>query len=416
MKQAFKTAGFPRLYAGLTTSMFGDSVMLLVLSIWVKTLTGSSAMAGFTFFFMVIPSIFAPFAGVWIDRVRRKPLLVWGHVVSALAVAPLLLVRDESQVWIIYTVAFLYGVSFVVLPAGLNGLLKDLLPEDLLVDANGALQTTKESFRLLGPILGAGLFALLGAWPVVLLDAASFVVAGVVIATIRLTESAPEPDASHFLAQMADGLRHLTHDRVLAHVLVGFGLTMLVLGYTEASIYALLDSFGKPATAAGIFVSVMGIGAVAGGLSSAPIIRRIGEVAASVVSLVGIAVAVGGMVIASSMTVVILLTVPLGAAIPLFVVAYMTLLQRRTPQRLMGRVSATAEVIMATPQAISLAVGAVLVSFLDWRIIFAIMASVILASAGYIATMLHRELLAGLRGRASAQVEEGVGDEEEMLG
>ena len=62
MRAAFAQPGFRRLFAGLSTSMLGDSIMLLVLSIWVKTLTGSSAMAGFTFFFMCLPAIFAPLA------------------------------------------------------------------------------------------------------------------------------------------------------------------------------------------------------------------------------------------------------------------------------------------------------------------------------------------------------------------
>src|SRR4051794_8795491 len=78
MRQAFRQPGFTRLYAGLTTSMFGDSVMLLVLSMWVKSETGSNAQAGLTFFFMAIPALAAPLMGIGIDRVRRKPLLVWG--------------------------------------------------------------------------------------------------------------------------------------------------------------------------------------------------------------------------------------------------------------------------------------------------------------------------------------------------
>ena len=149
MRKLFGQPGFPRLFAGLSTSMLGDSVMLLVLSMWVKTLTDSNAMAGFTFFFMVLPALGAPLLGVWVDRLPRKPILVWGNLASAAAVLPLVLVRDEGDVWLIWAVAFLYGVSFVVLPAASNGLLKELLPEDLLVDANGSLATIKEGFRLL---------------------------------------------------------------------------------------------------------------------------------------------------------------------------------------------------------------------------------------------------------------------------
>ena len=124
MRQAFRAPGFTRLFAGLSTSMFGDAVMLLVLSMWVKQITGSNGAAGLTFFWMVVPALFAPAYGVLIDRARRKPLLVWGNVASAIAVLPLLLVHGRGEVWIVYTVAFLYGISFVVLPAALNGLLK----------------------------------------------------------------------------------------------------------------------------------------------------------------------------------------------------------------------------------------------------------------------------------------------------
>src|SRR4029078_8164470 len=95
-------------------------------------------------------------------RVRRKPLLVWGHIASGVMVLPLVLVRGAGQVWIIWMVAAFYGVSFIVLPAALNGLLKELMPDEMLVDANASLQTTQESFRLFGPLIGALLFTWLG--------------------------------------------------------------------------------------------------------------------------------------------------------------------------------------------------------------------------------------------------------------
>ena len=65
--------------------MLGDSVMLLVLSMWVKTPTDSNAMAGLTFFFPVLPGTGRPAVGVWVDRLPRKPILVWGNLASAAA-------------------------------------------------------------------------------------------------------------------------------------------------------------------------------------------------------------------------------------------------------------------------------------------------------------------------------------------
>jgi MFS family permease len=408
MRAAFAQPGFSRLFAGLSTSMLGDSIMLLVLSIWVKTLTGSSAMAGFTFFFMCIPAIFAPLVGVWIDRIKRKPMLVWGNLLSAVAVLPLLLVRDAGDVWIIWTVAGLYGVSFVVLPAGINGLLKELMPDDLLVDANSSIQTIKESYRLFGPLLGAALFAWLGGWVVALVDIASFVVAAAVISTIRVEEEAPGHEEAAYWTQLTEGLRHLVHDRVLGNLLIGFGLSMLVLGFTESAVFALTDHFDKPATYVSVIVSVQGIGAVVGGVLSARCVRRLGEVATSTLGLVLLGVSALGIAASPVMAGVLVSIVLFGASLPLLVVAYMTILQRRTPQRLMGRVSTAAEVVMTVPSAISLAFGAVLVTLIDWRWIFLVIGVATLAGAGHVAFWLRDEL----RGRTSeAAVHEGVDDD-----
>ena len=251
-------------------------------------------MAGLTFFFMIIPSLFAPLMGVWLDRVRRKPFLVWGNVASAVMVLPLVLVRDEGDVWIIWAVAFLYGVSFVVLPAALNGLLKEMVPEDLLVDANASLADDQGGVPALRPAPRRGH---------VRLDRR---LAGRPGRRSQLRHRCrrdrldpdprgrPERDDSHLFAQIAAGLRHLVADRVLANMLVGFGLTMLVLGFCEASIYALLDAFDKPATYAGVFVTIQGVGAIAGGLSAGWLIRRTGEVAASALGLVILAVSMLG--------------------------------------------------------------------------------------------------------------------------
>lgn len=107
MRAAFATTGFKRLYLGLTASMFGDSLMLIVLSMWVKKLTDSNGAAGLTFLWLTIPALLAPLFGYIVDRVPRRAFLVWVNLASALAMLPLLLVRDAGDVWIIYVVAFL---------------------------------------------------------------------------------------------------------------------------------------------------------------------------------------------------------------------------------------------------------------------------------------------------------------------
>ncbi|MEO8107829.1 MAG: MFS transporter [Actinomycetes bacterium] len=392
MRKAFQQEGFTRLFTGLTASMLGDSVMLLVLSMWVKTLTGSNGAAGLTFFWMMIPALFAPLYGMYIDRIKRKPLLVWGNVLSAVMVLPLLLVRDAGDVWVIYAVAFLYGISFVVLPAGLNGLLKEMIPSDLLVEANSSLQTTKEGFRLIGPLLGAALFGMFGGGLVALVDSLSFFVAALVIASIPLNESRPQRIEQHWWHEMTGGIQHLARERVLRHTLVAFALMLIVIGFTEASIYAVLDFFGKPPTFAGVVVTVQGVGAIVGGVTASRWVRRFGEAGTVTVGMALLALGLAIVSLTSSLWVTLAAVVVVGYGLPLTFIAFMTMLQRRTPQALIGRASAAVETVMGAPQAISLAVGALLVTLLDYHVIFATMAAFTGAAVVYLLISLRGHL------------------------
>ena len=284
--------------------MLGDSVMLLVLSMWVKTLTDSNAMAGLTFFFMVLPALGAPLLGVWVDRLPRKPILVWGNLASAAAVLPLVLVRDEGDVWLIWAVAFLYGVSFVVLPAAVNGAAqgpaargppgrRELQPGDIkegfrLVRAAGRRRDVRDGGRLAGRRRRRR-------------DASRS--AAAFIATIRVTETAPPPRTG-FRDEVVAGLRFIVGDRVLRNVLIGMAASILVIGFFESSIYALLDAFDKAPTFAGILVTVQGVGAIAGGLTSRLVVRRLGEVAATVAGLATMACSTAVVALAPNMAVV----------------------------------------------------------------------------------------------------------------
>lgn len=394
MRKAFTQKGFGRLFTGVSTSMFGDSLMLIVLSMWVKSLTGSNAAAGMTFFWLVLPSLFAPLFGLFVDRVRRRPLLVWANVASAVCVLPLLLVRDAGDVWLIYAVAFGYGISFVVVPAGLNGLLKEVMPPRLLVDANASLQTIKESFRLVGPLAGAALFSGLGGGAVAVVDAASFLVAAAVIATMRVHEDQPVRSAQHWRLELTEGIRHIWHDVLLRHTLVALGVTVLVVGFCESAIFAVTDAFGRPVEFIGVLLTVQGVGAIAGGLTASRIVRRCGEAGTLAVSLGLLAVGAALMALAPSLWLVFVAIATFGYALPPMMIAFGTLMQLRTPGRLMGRVSTANDVVLGTPQTVSIAVGALLVSLLDYRLIFAIMAGVTASAATYLAIALRSSLFA----------------------
>ena len=199
-----------RLYlSGQVMSLFGDSALWLAMAIWIKVLTGSSSAAGLSWFALAAGSLFGPLGGMLADRFRRRPLLVATNLATAGLVLLLLLVRDRHQVWLIYTVMFGYGVSGSLLGPAQTALVQTIVPADLLGDANGALQTAQQGLRLVTPLVGAGLFAVLGPVPLVLGDAATFLVAVATLLAIGIREAPVVPLARHWLAELTAGARHI---------------------------------------------------------------------------------------------------------------------------------------------------------------------------------------------------------------
>jgi MFS family permease len=378
MGTVLRRRDFRLLFIGQSASLFGDSVLLLGLAIWVKTLTGSNGLAGVTILAMAAPSVLAPALGAVVDRFRRRPFLIVANLASAAALSPLFLVHARRDVWLVYAVGVLYGVSFVVLSAALNGLLKELLPDGSLAQANGLLAMVKQGARLLGPLGGAGLFAAFGPVPMVLIDLLSFLLAAGAMGAIALRETAPARTAARWREQIADGSRQLWRDRPLRHTTIAVAIATLSFGALESIIFAYVDrGLHRPPTFLGVLGTMQGVGGLLGGVFAARLIRRVGEVAT-----VGLGIAAFGvsclLLTYPSLALAAVAMPMLGAALSLSIVGLVTLTQRRTPAALMGRVSTTVDMLTTGPMAVSIGLGAVLVSLVDYRLLCAVIGLVML--------------------------------------
>ena len=104
-----------------------------------KTLTGSSSAAGLVFFVFALASLAAPLGGLVVDRLPKRPLMIVTHVALAGVMCLLLFVHDRGDVWLLYAVTALYGLGGDIFGAARSAMLKSMLPDELLADANGAL-------------------------------------------------------------------------------------------------------------------------------------------------------------------------------------------------------------------------------------------------------------------------------------
>ncbi len=365
---------------GWTASVFGDWAMFIVLGVWTKDLTGSNSAAGLVFFALALPSLFSPFAGLVVDRLPRRPLLMWTYAAEAVVVLSLLFVHDRGDVWIIYAVTVFYGAAGTLAASARSALLTVMVPQELLGESNGVLQTLREGLRLVAPLVGALIYASIGGGAVAMLDSASFVAVVVALALIRLEEPRFERE-EHFVTELLAGVRHVFATLPLRQIVLATGVCLLVVGFSETLIFAVLDQgLHRPASFFGVLSSLQGVGAIAGGVTAARVMRRIGDV-----KLVGLGMglfAVGELSFVShSLPLVLAGIACAGAGIAWLIVGYITAIQVRTPLRLQGRVLSASDTLVNTPQTISIALGALLTTLIDYRILVVLMA-VVTAMAG----------------------------------
>ena len=211
---------FLKLWTGQTISEFGSQVSQLAIpAVAVLTLeaTPFQVAALETVVFLPFLILTLP-AGVWVDRWRRRWVLIGGDLGRAvlLATIPLAYALGHLTLTQLYLVGFLVGIHTVFFDVAYQSYLPQLVDRETLVEGNSKLQMTVSGAAIAGPGLSGGLIALAGAPYAVLVDACSFVVSGGFTAAIRKRED-PPPTAGRrrLLVELWEGLRYVTHHKLL---------------------------------------------------------------------------------------------------------------------------------------------------------------------------------------------------------
>ncbi len=371
---------------GQTLSLFGDTALYLALGIWVKSLTGSNAAAGLIFFVLALPALVAPAAGLLVDRVRRRPLMIATDLLIGAAVLLLLFVHGREQLWLIYAVAALYGAAGVVFGSAQSALLTVMLPDELLGEGTAALQTVRETVRIVGPLSGAALYAAFGGGFVAMLDGATFGASALCLAGLSVVEPPPARGEQRFRTELVAGVQHILRTAALRQIVLTVAAALLVVGFSETVVFAVVgQGLRRPPSFLGVLSSVQGVGAIAGGLTAARALRRIGDARTIALGLALFALG-DGLLVGQALAPVIAGFLIAGAGLPWVVIGFGTALQRRTPAPLQGRVYSAADTMVGTPQTVSIALGAALSTLLDYRILVAILAVVATGCAVFLFT------------------------------
>ncbi|MBD5787201.1 MFS transporter [Cellulosimicrobium terreum] len=395
-RTALRSRPFRLLTVGWGFTNFADSVLAIILAVWVKDLTGSNGAGGLVFAALGLPALVSPVLGQVADRVSRRRMLVVSYLVGAVALLALLAVRGPGQVWLILAVTVVYsGVGFAT-AAAQSGLIRDMLPDAALAPANGRLTTNDQVFRLLMPVVGAGAYALSGPVPLVLAASAAFVVAALVVGRIALVESAPTPRSERepLLAEATAGFRHLARTPPLGALTVALVVAFAGVGLLNAVSFAIIEhGLGLPPELLGPISSVQAATAIVAGLTAARLVARWG--APRLVALALVVLGLGIVPTLGSNLVAIMVGLgAVGLGVTWAIVGFVTERQLRTPAALQGRVSAATNMLLNVPQLALTVLGAALVGAVDYRAML-VVAVVGVLLAGGLALRGRRALLLG---------------------
>jgi MFS family permease len=347
----WRNRDFALLWSAQSVSMVGSEVSGLALPLVAILVLHAS-----TFAVAALGVVeFVPFvlltlpAGVWVDRLRRRPILIasdWGRAV-ALGSVPLAYAFGGLTLAQLYVVGFVIGVFTVFFDVSYQSYLPALVDKEHVIEGNAKLELSRAGSRVAGPTLAGVLVSVLTASYAVAVDAFSFVVSALCLMRIRKPE--PEPvalvDRQPMRAEIATGLRYTWRHPLLRPLILQIGMG----NFFNASISAILLVFAVrdlhlTATTIGVAFSVGNAGLLLG----ATIARRLA------VSLgIGPTLICGA--VGTGVAYLLLAVAPRHAAIPLLALAQfvwslgavlyfvngISLIQTITPDRLLGRVNAS---------------------------------------------------------------------------
>lgn len=345
----WRNRDFIRLWSGQTISEFGDQVSGLALPfVAILVLKASTfEFAALRVVTMLPFSLLSLPAGVWVDRLRRRPILIAADCGRALALGsiPVAYAAGVLTLGQLYAVAFVAGTLQVFFDVSYQSYLPSLVERDELSDGNSKLATTQSAAQVAGPGLAGVLVGALKAPFAIAFDAASFVVSALSVARIERREPAPEASGRRMRSEIGEGIRY-----VVRHPLMRPGLVWVAtsnfFNSVLGAVFLLFAVRRLHLTAAtvGLIYSLGNVGVLVGAML-APRIGRVLGVGRALIVFSALGGAAWLFVPAATR----------GTAIPLLVAAQVlfgfcavatnvvgiSIYQAITPDRLLGRMNAS---------------------------------------------------------------------------
>lgn len=338
------------LWGAETISQFGTQVTLLALPlVAILTLEASASRVA-----LLTTAEFLPFllftlpAGVLVDRLPRRPILIVANLARAAALisVPVAYWLDALSIWQLYAVGFTVGIGTVFFDLAYQSYLPRLVERADLVEGNSKLEVSRSAAQMAGPGLGGLLVSVLTAPVAIAVDAASYLASVALMGRIRTVEpAAAREERRSLLAELREGLgyvmRHRYQRAIVATTAISNFFGQLV--FAVLLVYAVRE-LGLTAAAIGLIISLGSVGTLVAAVTA----RRVGDklgvgrtvlVSTFIFGPASLLIAFAPADRAAELIVVSIALLGYGGT--LYNVTMISLIQAITPDRILGRANAS---------------------------------------------------------------------------
>ena len=317
-------------------------------------------------------------AGVWVDRLPRRPILIAGDFGRAVLLAsiPIAYAGGWLTIWHLYVAGFLFGVLTVFFDVAYQSYLPALVDREHLVEGNSKLEISRSGAQLAGPALAGALIQALKAPVAVLVDAVSFLASGIFVLTIRSREEPPERTEGRrspfagMRSELSEGLHYVLGHRYLRWIAAStatFNFCSNVM-WAIFLVYA-VRSLGLSPGQIGLIFAIGNIGYLVGAITANRVARQLG-VGRTIVA--GAAAGVAALLVplapeSSPIPFLIASQLVISFGLPLYNITQVSYRQAITPERLQGRMNSVMRFIVWGVMPLGTLLGGAIASAIDLR-------------------------------------------------
>jgi MFS family permease len=398
----FINRAFALLWTGQTISEFGSRITREGLPLAANLVLGATALQmGLLAAFGMLPVLLVSLlAGVWVDRVRRRPILIIADIGRALLLlsVPVAALLGVLRIEQLYVVTALVGALTVFFEVAHQSFLPTIVRREQIVEGNSKLSASGSLAEVGGPALAGVLVQAITAPFAILFDALSFLASALCIGLIRDPEPAPVAEHQQFLRDVREGLRMVLSNPVLRAIALSTS-TRSFCGGTFAALYGLyvIRVLKVTPSVFGVLVGMGGVGALLGAFMARSLVRRcgIGPV------LIGSALLSSALMLTTPLAsgpqllVVLLLMLSqlLGdCAYEIYIIHSTSLLQMLVPQGSLGRASASLQFLAGGMVPLGALLSGVVAGMIGMRatLLIASLLALLLSSAWLIFSPVRR--------------------------